>query len=64
LGDYVKHKIIYLTLIIILISLAIAINWEVDEMPSNEPENVLTTSGKYTQEPIFGGLLYYYEVGP
>lgn len=39
-------------------------SWAVDVHIGDAPGNVLITDGKYINEPIFGGSLYYYEMGP
>ena len=38
--------------------------WAVDVPGGDNAGNALITDGKYINEPVFGGSLYYYETGP
>ena len=47
-----------------LLILMSSTSWAVKESIGNDSGNSLVTDGKYINEPIFGGSLYYYEAGP
>lgn len=59
-----NNKITFLILIFLVLIHVSGMGWAVDVPGGDNAGNVLVTDGKYIDEPVFGGSLYYYETGP